>query len=128
MKRAFFVGRWQPCHLGHEWLIRQKLDAGIPCHVMIRDIAPDERNPFTTAETLVLLQAAFKGEDVTFQVVPDCESVNWGRGVGYETNDHGACPINGISGTELRSRMKTGLNWRGLVSPKVAEALSELAT
>ncbi len=28
MKRAMFVGRWQPCHKGHEWLIRKQLSLG----------------------------------------------------------------------------------------------------
>jgi len=106
MKRAVFIGRWQPCHLGHEWLIRQKLDKGIPCLILVRDIEPDERNPFTTSQTCQLLTAAFLEEArdnrVKIMVIPDIESINWGRGVGYETNDHGACPIKGISGTKVR--------------------------
>jgi len=101
-KRALFVGRWQPCHRGHEWLIRQKLDKGIPCLVLVRDIPPDERNPYTTEQTCQMLEAAFHGEDVQIMVIPDIESVNWGRGVGYETNDHGECPEKGISGTKIR--------------------------
>ena len=28
MKRALFIGRWQPLHDGHRWLFAQKLDAG----------------------------------------------------------------------------------------------------
>jgi len=126
VKRAMFVGRWQPCHLGHEWLIRQKLRKGIPCLILVRDIVPDERNPFTTDQTVSILESAFHGEDVIIRTIPDIESINWGRGVGYETNDHGECPINGISGTELRQRMLHGGNWRGFVSDKVAEELEHL--
>lgn len=129
MKRAFFLGRWQPCHLAHEWLIRQKLDADIPCHVQIRDIVPDEQNPFTTDQTIEILKAAFTGEDVTFQKVPDCESINWGRGVGYETNDHGECPIVGISGTKVREILNSEDGDKLItlfLSPAVAAKVKEI--
>ncbi len=52
MKRAMFVGRWQPMHNGHKWLISQKLDKGIPILICVRDIPPDAKNPFTTAQTV----------------------------------------------------------------------------
>jgi len=129
MKRALFVGRWQPCHLGHEWLIRQKLDKGIPCLVYVRDIPPDENNPYTTTQTVEILEAAFAGEAVQVIVGPDLESVNWGRGVGYETNDHGECPVAGISATKLRQSLADGTDdWLEFVSPKVAAKLREVHT
>lgn len=108
MKRAFFVGRWQPCHRAHEWMIRQKLDAGIPCYVMVRDMEPDERNPYTTEQTVELLKAAFEGEDVIFHVVPDCYGVYAGRDVGYEFENLGECPETGISGTKVREIIASG--------------------
>ena len=30
MKRALFIGRWQPLHPGHKWLFNQKLEQDIP--------------------------------------------------------------------------------------------------
>jgi len=27
-KYALFIGRWQPIHIGHEYIIRKKLDEG----------------------------------------------------------------------------------------------------
>ena len=55
MKRAMFVGRWQPFHNGHKWLIDQKLSQGIPTLIAVRDIPPDNKNPFTTVEDYIVL-------------------------------------------------------------------------
>ena len=88
-KYAIFVGRYQPYHWGHIELIQQKLDAGIPALIMVRDIAPDEKNPFTTEQTVEMIEKyhAAKGDDVKVMIIPDIESVNYGRGVGYEINE-----------------------------------------
>ena len=125
--RALFVGRWQPCSLAHEWLIRRKLDEGIPVLIYVRDIPPNKHNPYTTEETIEILSAAFKGEDAMIMAGPDIESVNWGRGVGYEVNDHGECPIEGISATKIRESLDKGdSNWEMYVSPAVAEKIREI--
>lgn len=127
MKRAAFIGRWQPYHLGHEWLIRKKLDLGIPVLVLVRDIPPDEKNPFTTEETVEMIEAAFPYDDVKVQVIPDIESVNWGRGVGYETNEFKPPEdIKRISATDIRSKIKAGDDsWRDFVNPHVAQWLED---
>ena len=59
-KYAIFVGRYQPYHYGHIELIKQKLDLGIPALIMIRDIDPDERNPFTAKETARMIRKYHK--------------------------------------------------------------------
>jgi nicotinamide mononucleotide adenylyltransferase len=127
IKRAAFIGRWQPYHLGHEWLIRKKLDLGIPVLILVRDILPDEKNPFTTEETVSMIRAAFPTEDVKVQVIPDIESVNWGRGVGYETNEFKPPEdIKRISATDIRNRIESGDDsWRDFVNPHVAEWLED---
>jgi adenylylsulfate kinase len=51
-KRAMFIGRWQPFHNGHKWLINQKLSEGKAILIAVRDIPPDEKNPFTTEQTI----------------------------------------------------------------------------
>jgi len=77
-----------------------------------------------------ILEAAFEGEDVEILVGPDVESVNWGRGVGYETNDHGECPIPYISATTIRDSLELGQSgpgsWEDKVSPRVADRLRQL--
>ena len=124
MKRAMFVGRWQPCHKGHEWLIRQQLDQGMPCLVVVRHIPPDNQNPYTTEQTCEMLQLAFKGEDVLVHALPcDISGIYWGRGVGYELYEYPAAPV-WVSGTEIRTRLAAGEPIdMDLVSPAVVEYL-----
>lgn len=126
-RRAMFIGRYQPFHKGHEWLIRQKLDAGVPVLIAVRDIEPDPQNPLTTAQTIAILRAAFAGEDAVIIAIPDIESVNYGRGVGYQIIEHvPPADIATISATEIRRRIMSGdQSWRDCV-PERAQQLVEL--
>ena len=121
MKRAMFVGRWQPFHNGHKWLNGQKLDQGIPCLVAVRDIPPDEKNPFTTEQTVEMLHAAYVDDDVEIIAISDIESVNYGRGVGYEINEHVPPPDVGfVSATAIREKVYAGDDsWKEKVDPKI---------
>lgn len=123
MKRAMFVGRWQPFHNGHKWLIGQKLDEGVPVLVCVRDIPPDEKNPFTTQQTVEMLEEAYQDEDVEVIVIPDIESVNYGRGVGYEINEHvPPADIGFISATDIRKKISDNDDsWRERVDPRIQE-------
>ena len=120
-KYAIFIGRFQPYHFGHIELIRQKLDAGIPALIMVRDIEPDDRNPFTTKQTVEMIETYHKSvnDDVKVIVIPDIESVNYGRGVGYEINEYEPPSDSGamfISATKIRNSIKSGDNsWRTMV-------------
>lgn len=126
-KRAMFIGRWQPLHKGHEWLIRNKLDQGIPVTVAVRDIPPDEKNPYTTLETVDMIKAGFAGEDVEVLVISDIESINWGRGVGYETNEFKPPEdIKYISATNIRNKIREkDDSWKGFVNDRVAPWLED---
>ena len=44
---SMYVGRWQPWHDGHQWLIDQSLEEGKNVLLCIRDVAVDEKNPWT---------------------------------------------------------------------------------
>ena len=120
-KYAIFVGRYQPYHYGHIELIKQKLDLGIPALIMIRDIDPDERNPFTAKETARMIRQYHKskGDDVKVIIIPDIESVNYGRGVGYEINEYEPPSNSGamfISASKIRDSIKNGNeNWKKMV-------------
>ncbi|MCW5924319.1 MAG: adenylyl-sulfate kinase [Saprospiraceae bacterium] len=105
--RALFVGRWQPFHFGHKWLIDQKLKQGVPVLVAVRDLPQDAQNPFTTAQTIAMIQRVYAGQPVEVMAIPDIESINYGRGVGYEVN----CfippdDIGVISGTRIRRQIR----------------------
>jgi cytidyltransferase-like protein len=124
-KYAIFVGRYQPYHYGHINLIQQKLDQGIPALIMVRDIEPDEKNPFTTEQTVKMIEKYHKtkGDDVKVMIIPDIESVNYGRGVGYEINEY-TPPSNGkesfISATVIRESIKDGDDtWRYMVDVSI---------
>ena len=122
-KYAIFVGRFQPYHQGHISLVMQKINEGIPALIMVRDIAPDTKNPFTTEQTVEMIEKyhAAKGHDVQVIIIPDMESVNFGRGVGYEINEFTPPEnIGWISATGIRNSIKEGNNdWRTLVDESI---------
>jgi cytidyltransferase-like protein len=108
---SMFIGRWQPWHSGHQWLIDQRLEQGKNVLICIRDINPDEKNPFTAQEveeniTKHLSNLINEGR-VKVMVIPNIESVNFGRGVGYDIIEH--IPpenIREISATKIREQLK----------------------
>jgi cytidyltransferase-like protein len=124
-KYAIFIGRYQPYHSGHIELIQQKLNQGIPALIMVRDIEPDEKNPFTTEQTCEMIEKyhAAKGDDVKVIIIPDIESVNYGRGVGYEINEFTPPDnIGFISATKIRESISTGDdNWKSMVHESIQE-------
>jgi len=126
-QKALFIGRWQPFHNGHKWLISEKLNAGIPVLIAVRDIKPDVKNPFTTAQTVVMLQAVYNGMNVEIISIPDIESVNFGRGVGYEINEFIPQPDVGyISATNIRNQINNGIeDWKKNVSPLIHDLVIE---
>jgi len=124
-RRAIFIGRYQPYHFGHINLVRQKLDAGVPCLIMVRDIPPDPKNPFTTEQTVSMIRKYHesKGDDVVVMIIPDIESVNWGRGVGYEMNEYfPPDDIGFISATRIRELVaENNDEWKVLVDDSIQD-------
>ena len=111
MKRALFIGRWQPLHPGHKWLFNQKLEQNIPILIAVRDTPVDDSNPFSTEEVVTNLEKEYSDEVENGMVkvisIPDIESVNYGRGVGYEINEFEPPKnIGNISATEIRKNIK----------------------
>ena len=124
-KYAVFVGRYQPYHFGHIELIQQKLNEGIPALIMVRDIEPDEKNPFTTEQTVSMIEKYHKSkvDDVKVIIIKDIESVNFGRGVGYEVNEFTPPKeIGGISATGVRNSIKNGDDyWKRMVDESIQD-------
>lgn len=121
MKRAMFIGRWQPFHSGHKWLIDQKLDEGTPVLICVRDIPPNEDNPFTTRQTIHMIETVYSDSDVVVMSIPDIESVNYGRGVGYEITEHKPPKdLSGVSSTQIREQIgEDESEWKEHVDPKI---------
>ena len=106
-----FIGRWQPWHKGHRWLIDQRLKEGKNVLICIRDVEPDENQPWTPQEILMNLSKEL--EDLLHEgrikiiIIPDIESINYGRGVGYEVIEHvPPTEIKEVSATKIREQMR----------------------
>ena len=126
-KKALFIGRWQPLHNGHRWLIEQKLSQDIPVLVAVRDILPDEKNPFTTEQTIKMIEKVYEDKNVKVITIPDIESVNYGRGVGYEINEYTPPKDVGfVSATSIRESIKSDNDdWREFVNSKIHNMVVE---
>ena len=108
---SMFIGRWQPWHDGHRWLIDQRLNQGKNVLICIRDISPDEKNPFTASQVhsniVVELLDLIREKRVEIIKIPDIESVNFGRGVGYDIIEHiPPQEVSDISATKIREQNK----------------------
>jgi phosphopantetheine adenylyltransferase len=106
-KYALYIGRWQNWHKGHEWLINQQLEKGKNVWVAIRDVEVDENNPKTAQEVFQeLIKEPFFNNNfdkILLSIIPDIDSVNYGRGVGYDVIYHEPpTEIAEISGTKIR--------------------------
>lgn len=112
VKYSFFAGRWQPLHKGHLWLINERLKEGYKVWLGIRDVTPDEKNPWTAHEILEMVKEGELKElidegKVLPTIIPDIESINYGRGVGYDIIEHvPPQEIGDISATSIRNQMK----------------------
>jgi cytidyltransferase-like protein len=108
---AMFIGRWQPLHLGHQELFSQALDKGKNVLICIRDIKPDEKNPFTAEQVKENIEGYYKlmieTGRVKVMVIPDICSIEFGRGVGYDIIEHiPPTKIGDISATKIREKMR----------------------
>ena len=106
---ALYIGRWQNWHKGHEWLINQQLQKDKNVWVAIRDVQQDENNPKSAQEVLKELsnEPFFTNnwDKILLSIIPDIESVNYGRGVGYDVIYHEPPKeIEKISGTAIRKK------------------------
>jgi len=108
---SMVVGRFQPFHDGHKWLVNQCLEDGKNVLILIRDIVPDDKNPFTALEVskninMELWDYINQGR-VVVMIIPDIESVNFGRGVGYDVIEHiPPQEVSEISATKIREQLK----------------------
>jgi len=110
-KFSLFIGRWQPWHAGHRWLIDQRLKEGKNVWLAIRDIEPNENQPWTPHEILMNISEELKDliseGRVKITIIPDIESINYGRGVGYDIIEHvPPTEIKEVSATKIRAKLR----------------------
>jgi len=108
---AMFIGRWQPWHEGHRWLIDQQLNQGKKVLLCVRDVKQDEKNPWSAYQIMMMLadelMDLIEDGNVRLMIIPDIESINFGRGVGYDVIEHTPPQeISDISATKIREQLK----------------------
>jgi cytidyltransferase-like protein len=108
---AMFVGRWQPLHKGHQSLFQEAMNEGKNVLICIRDIEPDEKNPFSAEDVRKNILDHYSEEviqgKVKVMVIPDICSIEFGRGVGYEIIERiPPVEIAEISATKIREEMR----------------------
>ena len=110
MKYSMFIGRWQPWHEGHRWLIDQRLNEGKNVVICVREVSKDDKNPYDPLEVKENVEKELKdlinAKRVKVIIIPDIESVNYGRGVGYDIIEHvPPSEIGEISATKIREKL-----------------------
>jgi len=121
-KYALFIGRWQPFHNGHKYLIDEALAKGENVCVAVRNTEISASNPFTAEQRVEMIQRVYK-DKVEVIVIPDIKSINIGRNVGYDVNiTESPAQIEKISGTNVRAGKDSS------VPAEVAEYIKLLRT
>ncbi len=110
MKYSMFIGRWQPWHKGHRWLINQRLNENKNVLICIREVDKNDKNPYDPNEVKKNIENQLKDlidlGKVRVIIIPDIESVNYGRGVGYDIIEHVPPEdVGKISATDIRKKL-----------------------
>ena len=110
MKYSMFIGRWQPWHEGHRWLIDQRLKDNKNILICIREVSNDDQNPYNPLDVKKNIEEKLSDlisqNKVKVIIIPDIESVNYGRGVGYDIIEHvPPQKVGEISATKIREKL-----------------------
>ena len=79
--------------------------------ICIRDVEPDEKNPYTAEEVRNNIMNFYSQEvvdgKISVIIIPDICSIEFGRGVGYDIIEHiPPTEIGEISATKIREELK----------------------
>ena len=90
-------------------MFQQVLDNGDNVLIMIRDIEPNEKNPFTAEQVKENIIKHYYQEifddRIRVAIVPNIVSINFGRGVGYDIVEFvPPSEIADISATKIREK------------------------
>jgi nicotinamide-nucleotide adenylyltransferase len=154
-RRGFYIGRFQPFHLGHLKVIAEiarqvdELIIGIGS----AQLSHTPENPFTAGERIMMISRSLEGMDLYYYVIPISDiyrNALWVshvrsmtppfstvysnnplvsrlfREAGYEVAYSPMYSRHEYSGTEIRRRMLAGEAWESLVPPEVAEVIKEI--
>lgn len=110
MKYSMFIGRWQPWHQGHRWLIDQRLKDNKNILICVREVNKNDKNPYDPIQVKKNIESELKdlveNGKVKVIIIPDIESINYGRGVGYDIIEHvPPKKVGEISATKIREKL-----------------------
>ena len=154
MRRAFYIGRFQPYHYGHQTVIDRI--AGEADEIIIgigsAQLSHDSENPFTAGERVLMITSALKTLKIPYYVIPieDIKrnalwvahiiSMTPPFDIVYTSNPlvirlftEAGIPVcspslferQTHSGTSIRKMMRCGCSWEYLVPPVVVEVIRE---
>ena len=108
---SMFIGRYQPWHEGHRWLIDQRLKEGKNVWVAIRNRPDTPEEPWGVDRVKTNIENELSDliqeGKVFVSIIPDIESVNYGRNVGYEIIEHKPpTKIKKVSATKIRQKLR----------------------
>jgi nicotinamide-nucleotide adenylyltransferase len=155
MRRGFYVGRFQPYHDGHHYVVKQIAEQVDELVIAVgsADDSHERSNPFTAGERVMMITRALADLDLITYVVPiedvDRNAVWVGHvrsmcprfDVAYSNNplvvrlfrEAGVAvrqlPMHNrdvLEGTEIRERMVDGGDWEALVPDAVAGVIEEV--
>jgi nicotinamide-nucleotide adenylyltransferase len=155
MTRAFYIGRFQPYHNGHQYVLERiaKTADEIIIGVGSAQLSHEPENPFTAGERILMITASLKHIGIPLYVIP-IEDIKrnalWVAHVRsmappfdliYSSNPlvmrlfaEEGVPVESPamyarelhSGTEIRRRMLKGEEWKQLVPPSVVSVIQEI--
>jgi nicotinamide-nucleotide adenylyltransferase len=155
MRRAFYIGRFQPFHLGHYSTIMNIAEDVDELVIGIGSAqkSHDPKDPFTAGERVMMIRHALKDANITHYAIPieDLQRnsvwvshiismtppfdlvysnnplvVQLFKEAGIEVRQPPMFHREGYSGSETRRRMLGGENWRELVPDAVANIIDEV--
>ncbi len=127
MKYNLFIGRYQSPHKGHMFIFNTFLQEDKPILIAIRDIKPDRHNPLNSSDVKELWETVYSNNPlVKVIIIPDIESVNYGRGVGYHVNEiEVVSEIATISASDIRNQIMAGItDWKDNVDESIHDLLA----
>lgn len=103
------LGRYQPWHAGHQALFERALAKTGQVAILVRNMEPDEKNPWNACEVVNNLHKElykYAGKFKTI-IVPNIVNITYGRDVGYKIEQEVFDDaIHSISATKIREQMK----------------------
>ena len=154
-RRAFYIGRFQPYHLGHQTVlgsIAHEIDE-IIIGIGSAQASHEQDNLFTAGERVLMMTCALQELGVKYYVIP-IEDIRrnavWVSHIismtppfrrvysnnplvirlfeeaGFEVRQSPLFLRDTYSGTEIRRRMLAGEEWESLVPPSTAEVIKEI--